>query len=169
MNAFDLTHRCANGSCYDVKVPRDAIRKHVIMIPHAVLWRQTPMGMRKYAKWLTIVTLALRRSMFSSWRDLHFSLKVSSSIFNTLFSCCKDARRFFSSSRRKGEMRTEEVEEQWGAPPSVSLSLALSAITDWITLRGWWRTERLSATTFTELSHSNDSVPSNGSSRNGRS
>jgi len=59
-----------------------------------------------------MVTLALRKSLFSSCRALHFSLNVSSSIFNTLFSCCKDARRFDNSSKRKEEMRMEEDEDE---------------------------------------------------------
>lgn len=100
-------------------------------------------------RWLTIVTLALRRSRFSSCRHLHFSLSVSSSIFSTLFSCCRDARRFVSSSSRNAEMNTpclpsraaagaaaavEEEDESGVAElllpaPSVSLSLALSAMT----------------------------------------
>ncbi len=100
-----------------------------------------------------MVTLALRRSRFSSCSALHFSLNVSSSIFRTLFSCCSDASRFVSSSRRDCEITTPwalvaalvvvvvvleaaaEVQEDCGVAellllpaPSVSLSLALSAM-----------------------------------------
>lgn len=85
-----------------------------------------------------MVTLALRRSRFSSCRALHLSLNVSSSILRTLFSCCKEASRFVSSSRRNCEMTMLgfpefEAEEDIGVAellpaPSVSLSLALSAI-----------------------------------------
>lgn len=85
-----------------------------------------------------MVTLALRRSRFSSCRALHLSLNVSSSILSTLFSCCNEARRFVSSSRRNCEMTMLgfpefEAEDDIGVAellpaPSVSLSLALSAI-----------------------------------------
>lgn len=85
-----------------------------------------------------MVTLALRRSRFSSCRALHLSLNVSSSILRTLFSCCSEARRFVSSSRRNCEMTMLgfpefEAEDDIGVAellpaPSVSLSLALSAM-----------------------------------------
>lgn len=85
-----------------------------------------------------MVTLALRRSRFSSCRALHLSLNVSSSILRTLFSCCNEARRFVSSSRRNCEMTMLglpefEAEDDIGVAellpaPSVSLSLALSAM-----------------------------------------
>ena len=86
-----------------------------------------------------MVTLALRSSRFSSCRALHLSLNVSSSIFSTLFSCCREARRLVSSSRRNWEMTTLglpellDAEEDIGVAellpaPSVSLSLALSAM-----------------------------------------
>lgn len=100
-----------------------------------------------------MVTLALRRSRFSSCSALHFNLNVSSSIFSTLFSCCNDASRFVSSSSRDCEITTPcalvavfvvvvvvleaaaEVQEDCGVAellllpaPSVSLSLALSAM-----------------------------------------
>lgn len=80
----------------------------------------------------------MRRSRFSSCRALHLSLNVSSSILRTLFSCCKEARRFVSSSRRNCEMTMLgfpefEAEDDIGVAellpaPSVSLSLALSAM-----------------------------------------
>ena len=85
-----------------------------------------------------MVTLALRRSRFSSCRALHLSLNVSSSILRTLFSCCREAKRFVSSSRRNCEMTMLglpefEAEDDIGVAellpaPSVSLSLALSAM-----------------------------------------
>lgn len=85
-----------------------------------------------------MVTLALRRSRFSSCRALHLSLNVSSSILRTLFSCCREAKRFVSSSKRNCEMTMLgfpefEAEDDIGVAellpaPSVSLSLALSAI-----------------------------------------
>lgn len=85
-----------------------------------------------------MVTLALRRSRFSSCRALHLSLNVSSSILSTLFSCCSEARRFVSSSRRNCEMTMLglpelDAEDDIGVAellpaPSVSLSLALSAM-----------------------------------------
>lgn len=85
-----------------------------------------------------MVTLALRRSRFSSCRALHLSLNVSSSILRTLFSCCNEARRFVSSSKRNCEMTMLgfpefEAEDDIGVAellpaPSVSLSLALSAM-----------------------------------------
>ena len=85
-----------------------------------------------------MVTLALRRSRFSSCRALHLSLNVSSSILRTLFSCCSEASRFVSSSRRNCEITmlgfpVFEAEDDIGVAellpaPSVSLSLALSAI-----------------------------------------
>lgn len=85
-----------------------------------------------------MVTLALRRSRFSSCRALHLSLNVSSSILRTLFSCCSEARRFVSSSKRNCEMTMLgfpefEAEDDIGVAellpaPSVSLSLALSAM-----------------------------------------
>lgn len=85
-----------------------------------------------------MVTLALRRSRFSSCRALHLSLKVSSSILRTLFSCCSEARRLVSSSRRNWEMTMVgfpeiDAEVDIGVAellpaPSVSLSLALSAM-----------------------------------------
>lgn len=87
---------------------------------------------------LTMVTLALRRSRFSSCRALHLSLNVSSSILRTLFSCCSEARRFVSSSNRNCEITMLgfpelEAEDDIGVAellpaPSVSLSLALSAM-----------------------------------------
>lgn len=85
-----------------------------------------------------MVTLALRRSRFSSCSALHLSLNVSSSILRTLFSCCKEANRFVNSSKRNCEMTTvglpefdEEVDigvAELLPAPSVSLSLALSAM-----------------------------------------
>lgn len=85
-----------------------------------------------------MVTLALRRSRFSSCSALHLSLNVSSSILRTLFSCCSEARRFVSSSKRNCEMTMLgfpefEADEDIGVAellpaPSVSLSLALSAM-----------------------------------------
>lgn len=85
-----------------------------------------------------MVTLALRRSLFSSCSALHFSLNVSSSILRTLFSCCSEASLFVNSSNRNCEMTTPgllefEAEDDIGVTellpaPSVSLSLALSAM-----------------------------------------
>lgn len=85
-----------------------------------------------------MVTLALRRSRFSSCRALHLSLNVSSSILRTLFSCCNEASRLVSSSKRNCEMTMLgfpefEAEDDIGVAellpaPSVSLSLALSAM-----------------------------------------
>lgn len=95
-----------------------------------------------------MVTLALRRSRFSSCRALHLSLNVSSSILRTLFSCCNEASRFVSSSRRNCEITmlgfpVFEAEDDIGVAellpaPSVSLSLALSAIS----VRQWRQRER---------------------------
>lgn len=45
---------------------------------------------------LTIETLAWRRALFSSCSCLQRNLQVSSSIFNTLFSCFKSDIKFFS-------------------------------------------------------------------------
>lgn len=88
--------------------------------------------------WLTIVTLALRRSRFSSCSALHLSLNVSSSILRTLFSCCNEANRFVSSSKRNCEITMLGFPEfeagvdigvaELLPAPSVSLSLALSAM-----------------------------------------
>lgn len=59
-----------------------------------------PHNMEVWGEWqtdeLTIETLAWRRALFSSWSCLQRNLHVSSSIFNTLFSCFKRDMRFFS-------------------------------------------------------------------------
>ena len=59
-----------------------------------------PHNMEVWGEWqtdeLTIETLAWRRALFSSWSCLQRNLYVSSSIFNTLFSCFKRDMRFFS-------------------------------------------------------------------------
>lgn len=90
------------------------------------------------AHWvLTMVTLAFRKSRFSSCSALHLSLNVSSSIFSTLFSCCREANRFVSSSRRNwdisipGLLDVDAVEDIGVAEllPGPSVSLSLSAIT----------------------------------------
>lgn len=72
-------------------------------------------------------TLARFSSCFSSANCLHFSLYVSNSTFNTLFSCCNESIRFFSCSI------WEAADVRWIGPPSIELvslssSLALSAI-----------------------------------------
>lgn len=99
---------------------------------------QTDTTLKSWLTILTIVTLASRRSLFSSCRALHLSLNVSSSIFSTLFSCWREASRFVNSSKRKEEMTMlglveDEEDVHRGTDelllaPSVSLSLALSAM-----------------------------------------
>ena len=77
---------------------------------------------------LTIETLALRSSRFSSCNDLHLDLNESSSIFSTRFSCCRDSILFCKCSMCAGDGGLSV-----GPPPSMELvslssSLALSAI-----------------------------------------